>query len=94
MFLVYKKIKEDEYRLEELLKLPDIEFNFDQSGGIGIGGGGTNGNENNEVKVVPRSVYIQSRDRCMKYMEESSALKNEYEVYKEFVEGLVKKQNK
>lgn len=52
------------------------------------------GIENNEAKVVPRSVYIQSRDRCLKYMEESSILKTEYEIYKDFIEELVKKQNK
>lgn len=69
--------------------MPDIEFNFKNGSG-----GGTSGIENNEAKVVPRSVYIQSRDRCLKYMEESSVLKTEYEIYKDFIEELVKKQNK
>lgn len=71
------------------MKLPDIEFNFKTGSG-----GGMSGIENNEAKVVPRSVYIQSRDRCLKYMEESSVLKTEYEIYKDFIEELVKKQNK
>lgn len=69
--------------------MPEIEFNFKTGSG-----GGISAIENNEAKVVPRSVYIQSRDRCLKYMEESSVLKTEYEIYKDFIEELVKKQNK